>query len=78
MVRALLTSIKVLHIVWRRTVDGCMKVGRREGLYQVSGLLRPIIFSTVLLLGRKPEPTLGALIASIKTFISLIEGRLCQ
>jgi hypothetical protein len=39
-----------------------MKVGRREGLYQVSGLLRPTFFSTVLLLGQRQEQTLCALV----------------
>jgi hypothetical protein len=42
-----------------------MKVGRREVLYQVSGLPRPTRFSTVLLLGQRPEPMLGALVASV-------------
>ena len=40
-------------------------------LYQVSGLPRLMLFSTVLLLGQRLEPMLGALVASVKTFISL-------
>jgi hypothetical protein len=46
-------------------------------LYQVSGLPRPMHFSTVLLLDQIPKPMLGALIASVGTFISLIGG-LCR
>jgi hypothetical protein len=42
-------------------------------LYQVSGLLRLTRFSTVLLLGQRLEPMLGALVASVAsvgTFIT--------
>jgi hypothetical protein len=55
-------------------VDGCMKVGKKEVLYQVSGLPKLILFSTVLLLGQRLEPMLGALVASVGTFISLTGG----
>jgi hypothetical protein len=44
---------------------------KKRGVYQVSGLLRPMFFSTVLLLGQRPEPMFGALVASVGTFISL-------
>ena len=54
-----------------------MKVGRKEVLYQVSGLPRLTRFSTVLLLGQRLEPMLGALVASVGTLISLTGG-LCQ
>jgi hypothetical protein len=54
-----------------------MKVGRKEVLYKVSGLPRLMLFSTVLLLGQRLEPMLGALVASVGTFISLTEG-LCR
>jgi hypothetical protein len=47
-----------------------MKVGRKEMLYQVSGLPRLMLFSTVLLLVQRLEPMLGALVASVETFIS--------
>jgi hypothetical protein len=60
-----------------RIVDGCMKVGRKEVLYQVSGLPRLMLFSTVLFLGQRLEPMLGALVASVETFISLTGG-LCR
>jgi hypothetical protein len=33
---------------------------KKRGCYQVSGLPRPTLFSTVLLLGRSPELTLGS------------------
>jgi hypothetical protein len=51
-----------------------MKVGRREGLYQVSGLPRLTLFSILLLLGRRTEPTLDALVASVETFVLLTRG----
>jgi hypothetical protein len=54
-----------------------MKVGRKKVLYQVSGLPRLMLFSTVLLLGQKLEPMLGSLVASVGTFISLTGG-LCR
>jgi hypothetical protein len=54
-----------------------MKVERKEVLYQVSGLPRLMLFSIVLLLGQRLEPMLGALVASVGIFISLI-GRLCR
>jgi hypothetical protein len=54
-----------------------MKVERKEVLYQVSGLSRLMLFSTVLLLGQRLEPMLGALVASVGTFISLTGG-LCR
>jgi hypothetical protein len=66
--------VNVSYLVWRRVVDGCMKVGRKEVLYQVSGLPRLTHFSTVLLLGQRLEPMLGALVASVGTFISLTGG----
>jgi hypothetical protein len=50
-----------------------MKVERKEVLYQVSGLPRLTRFSTMLLLGQRLEPMLDALVASVGTFISLIE-----
>jgi hypothetical protein len=56
-------------------VDDHQWIGRREGLYQVSGLPRLTLFSTVLLLGQRQKPTLGALVASVGIFISLTEGR---
>jgi hypothetical protein len=54
-----------------------MKVGRREVLYQVSGLPKLTRFLTMLLLGQRSEPMLDALVASVRTFISLIGG-LCR
>jgi hypothetical protein len=54
-----------------------MKVERKEVLYQVSWLPRLMLFSTVLLLGQRLELMLGALVASVGTFISLTGG-LCQ
>jgi hypothetical protein len=42
-------SGRYTYLVWRRIINGCMKVRRREVLYQVSGLPRPTHFSTVLL-----------------------------
>jgi hypothetical protein len=45
---------------------------KKEVLYQVSGLLRLTRFLTMLLLGWRLESMLGALVASVKTFISLI------
>jgi hypothetical protein len=54
-----------------------MKVGRKEVLYQVSGLSRLMLFSTMLLLGQRLEPMLGALVASVGTLISLTGG-LCR
>jgi hypothetical protein len=66
--------VNVSYLIWRRIVDGCMKVGRKEVLYQVSGLPRLTHFSTVLLLGQRLEPILGALVASVGTFISLTWG----
>jgi hypothetical protein len=54
-----------------------MKVERKEVLYQVSGLPRLTHFSTVLLLGQRLEPMLGALVPSVGTFISLTGG-LCR
>jgi hypothetical protein len=68
--------VNVSYLVWSRIVDGCMKVGRKEVLYQVSELSRLMLFSTVLLLGQRLEPMLGALVASVRTFISLT-GELC-
>jgi hypothetical protein len=53
-----------------------MKFGRKEVLYQVSGFPRPTHFSIVLLLGQRSELMLGAIVASVGTFISLIEGLL--
>jgi hypothetical protein len=52
-----------------------MKVGRKEVLYQVSGLPRLTCFSTMLLLDKRLESMLGALVASVGTFISLIGGQ---
>jgi hypothetical protein len=69
----LTNQVNVSYLVWRRIVDGCMKVERKEVLYQVSGLPRLTRFSTMLLLGQRLEPMLGALVASVGTFISLIE-----
>jgi hypothetical protein len=54
-----------------------MKVGRKDVLYQVSELPRLMLFSTVLLLGQRLEPMLGALVASVGTLISLTGG-LCR
>jgi hypothetical protein len=54
-----------------------MKVGRKEVLYQVSELPRLTHFSTMLLLGQRLESMLDALVASVRTFISLIGG-LCR
>jgi hypothetical protein len=54
-----------------------MKVGRKEVLYQVSRLPRLTRFSTVLLLDQRLELMLGALVASVGTFISLTGG-LCR
>jgi hypothetical protein len=54
-----------------------MKVGRKDVLYQVSGLPRLTRFSTMLLLDQRLKPMLGALVANIETFISLI-GEICQ
>jgi hypothetical protein len=51
-----------------------MKVGRRDELYQVSGLPRLELFSTVLLPDQRLEPMLGVLVAIVGTFISLIGG----
>jgi hypothetical protein len=48
-----------------------MKVGRKEVLYQVSGLPRLTRFLTMLLLGWRLESMLGALVESVGTFISL-------
>jgi hypothetical protein len=70
-------QVNVSYLVWRRIVDGCIKVGRKEVLYQVSGLSRLTRFSTMLLLGQRLEPMLGTLIASVGTFISMIGG-LCR
>jgi hypothetical protein len=69
----LTNQVNVSYLVWRRIVDGCMKVERKEVLYQVSGLPRLTRFSTMLLLGQRLEPMLDALVASVGTFISLIE-----
>jgi hypothetical protein len=69
--------VNVSYLVWRRIIDGCMKVVRKEVLYQVSGLPRLMFLSTVLLLGQRLEPMLDALVASVGTFISLI-GELCR
>jgi hypothetical protein len=69
--------VNVSYLVGRRIVDGCMKVGRKEVLYQVSGLPRLARFSIMLLLGQRLEPMLGALVASVGTFISLTGG-LCR
>jgi hypothetical protein len=52
----LTNQVKISYLVWRRIVDGCMKVRRKEVLYQVSGLSRLMLFSTVLLLGQRLEP----------------------
>jgi hypothetical protein len=46
-------------------------------LYEVSGLPRLTCFSIMLLLDRRLEPMLGALVASVGTFISLTGG-LCR
>jgi hypothetical protein len=54
-----------------------MKVERREGLYLVSGLPRSTNFSTLLLIGQRPVPMLGAFVASVEIFISTTR-RLCQ
>jgi hypothetical protein len=54
-----------------------MKVERKEVLYQLSGLPRLMLFSTVLLLGQRLEPMLGALVASVGTLIYLTGG-LCR
>jgi hypothetical protein len=48
-----------------------MNVGRREGFYLVSGLLRPMNLLTVILVCKILVPTLGALVASGETFISI-------
>jgi hypothetical protein len=47
----LTNQVNISYLVWRRIVDGCMKVGRKKVLYQVSGLPRLTRFSTMLLLG---------------------------
>jgi hypothetical protein len=73
----LTNQVNVLYLVWIRIVDVCMKVGRKEVLYEVSGLPRLTRFSTMLLLGQRLEPMLGALVESVGTFISLT-GRLCR
>jgi hypothetical protein len=54
-----------------------MKDERREVLYQVSGLSRLTRYSTMLLLGLRLEPMLGALVVSVGTFITLTIG-LCR
>jgi hypothetical protein len=69
--------VNASYQVWWRIVDGCMKVGRRDELYQVSGLPRLELFSTVLLPDQRLEPMLGVLVAIVGTFISLIGG-LCR
>jgi hypothetical protein len=46
----------------------------KRGAHQVSGLPRLTLFSAVLLLGQRLEPMLGALVASVRTFISLTGG----
>jgi hypothetical protein len=71
MVCELLNYVKISHLLWWWIIDEYMMVQRREGLYQVSGTPRPTHFLTALLLGRKPELALGALVASVGTFISL-------
>jgi hypothetical protein len=73
----LINQVNVSYLALRRIVDGCMKVGRKEVLYQVSGLSRLTCFSTILLLNQRLEPMLGALVASVETFISLTGG-LCR
>jgi hypothetical protein len=40
----------------------------------VIGLPRPTIFSTKILVDWRPEPMLGALGASVRTFISMTGG----
>jgi hypothetical protein len=50
-------------------VDGCMKVRRKDVLYQVSGLPRLTRFSTMLLLGLRLEPMLDALVASVRNVV---------
>jgi hypothetical protein len=70
----LTNQVNVSYLVWRRIVDGCIKVGRKNVLYQVSGLPRLTCFSTMLLLGQRLEPMLGALVTSVETFISMIGG----
>jgi hypothetical protein len=52
----LTNQVKISYLVWRMIVDGCMKVGRIEVLYQVSELPRLMLFSTVLLVGQRLEP----------------------
>jgi hypothetical protein len=47
-----------------------MKVGRKDVLYQVSGSAKVTHFSTMLLLGQRLEPMLGALVASAKHLFS--------
>jgi hypothetical protein len=46
-----------------------MKVGRKEVLYQVSGLPRLTCFLTMLLLGLRLEPMLDALVASVRNVV---------
>jgi hypothetical protein len=50
---------------------------KKRGVLKVSGLPRLMCFSTMLLLGQRLESMLGALVASVKTFISLTGG-LCR
>jgi hypothetical protein len=66
----LTNQVNISYLAWRRIIDGCMKVGRKEVLYQVSGLPRLTRFLTMLLLDQRLELILGALIASVGTFIS--------
>jgi hypothetical protein len=70
----LTNQVNVSYLAWRRIVDGCMKVGRKDVLYQVSGLPRLTRFSTMLFLDQRLEPILGAIVASARTFISLAGG----
>jgi hypothetical protein len=54
-----------------------MQIGRRKVLYLMSRLPRFTNFSVVLLVGQQLIPTLGALVPSVGTFISMTGGT-CQ
>jgi hypothetical protein len=51
-----------------------MKVGRKDVLYQVSGLPRLTRFSTMLLLGLRLKPMLDTLVASVRNGVVYCYG----